>query len=76
MTIVYPDGIPTFWEFMCGKVRRIIVRMRTIEVPQELMQGDYEGDPAFREAMHRWVQQLWLEKDRQIQALLAQAGSG
>jgi len=75
LTIVYPDGIPTFWEFLCGKVKRITVRMRTIEVPQELMQGDYEGDPVFRDAMHKWVQQLWLEKDRQIQALLTEAGS-
>jgi len=39
------------------------------------MRGDYEGDPAFREAMHKRVQQLWLEKDRQIQALLTEAGS-
>lgn len=76
ITIVYPDGIPTFWEFLCGKVRRITVRMRTLEVPQELMQGDYENDPAFREAMHGWVQRLWQEKDNQIQALLAEAGSG
>ncbi|NLX32285.1 MAG: acyltransferase, partial [Deltaproteobacteria bacterium] len=73
ITIVYPDGIPTFWEFMCGKVRRIVVRMRTIEVPQELMRGDYEGDPAFREAMHKWVQRLWREKDAQIQALREEA---
>jgi hypothetical protein len=58
---------------MCGKVRRIVVRMRTIEVPQELMRGDYEGDPAFREAMHKWVQRLWREKDAQIQALREEA---
>ena len=76
ITIVYPDGIPTFWEFMCGRVRRITVRMRTIEVPQELMQGDYENDPAFREAMHGWVQKLWQEKDARIEALLAEAQSG
>jgi ABC-type cobalt transport system substrate-binding protein len=37
------------------------------------MQGDYEGDPAFRDAMHRWVQRLWEEKDGQIEALLAEA---
>lgn len=70
MTIVYPDGIPTFWEFLCGRVKRIIVRMKTIEIPPELMHGDYESDPAFRGAMHNWVQRLWFEKDRQIQALL------
>jgi 1-acyl-sn-glycerol-3-phosphate acyltransferase len=70
MTIVYPDGIPTFWEFLCGRVKRIIVRMRTIEIPPQLMHGNYEGDPAFRDAMQKWVQQLWMEKDQQIQTLM------
>jgi len=72
VTIVYPDGIPTFWKFLCGKVKRIIVDMKTIEVPKQFMHGDYEGDPEFREAVQKWVQQLWLEKDRQIQNILGQ----
>jgi len=70
ITIVYPDGIPTFWEFLCGKVKRIVVRMKTIEIPKQLLHGDYEGDPVFRDAMHRWVQQLWHYKDKQIQELM------
>jgi 1-acyl-sn-glycerol-3-phosphate acyltransferase len=70
ITIVYPDGTPTFGEFLCGKVKRIIVRMKTIEIPQHLLHGDYEGDPSFRDAMHKWVQQLWREKDGQIQTFM------
>jgi 1-acyl-sn-glycerol-3-phosphate acyltransferase len=70
ITIVYPDGIPTFNEFLCGKVKRITVRMRTIEIPKQLLHGDYEDDPAFRDSMHKWVQKLWLEKDKQIQTLM------
>jgi len=75
ITIVYPDATPTFWEFLCGKVKRIIVRMKTIAIPQQLLQGDYEGDPAFRDAMHKWVQQLWWEKDSQIQTFMKKAKS-
>jgi 1-acyl-sn-glycerol-3-phosphate acyltransferase len=75
ITIVYPDGIPTFGEFLCGKVKHIIVRMKTIAIPQQLLHGDYEGDPAFRDAMYKWVQQLWWEKDRQIQTLIIKAKS-
>ena len=26
LCIVYPDGIPTFWHFLQGKVKRIVVR--------------------------------------------------
>jgi 1-acyl-sn-glycerol-3-phosphate acyltransferase len=70
ITIVYPDGIPGFGDFLCGRVKRITVRMRTIEIPKELLQGNYEEDPAFRDAMHKWVQKLWQEKDRQIQKLM------
>jgi 1-acyl-sn-glycerol-3-phosphate acyltransferase len=73
ITIVYPDGIPGFGDFLCGKVKRITVRMRTIEIPKSLLHGDYENDPAFRDAMHKWVQELWNEKDKQIQNLMNKA---
>jgi len=71
VTIVYPDGAPKFTQFLTGKVRRIIVRVRPLPIPQQLAQGDYAGDPAVREAYQKWVQQLWLEKDAQIAALIS-----
>lgn len=70
VTIVYPDGPPDFWQFLKGKLKRVIVRVRPLPIPQHLVQGDYAGDPAVREAYQQWVQQLWLEKDAQIEALL------
>lgn len=73
ITIVYPDGIPEFGDFLCGRVKRITVRMRTIEIPKVFLQGDYENDQAFRDSMHKWVQELWREKDKQIQALMKKA---
>ena len=73
VTIVYPDGAPTFNDFLLGKVRRIVVRVHSLPIPRHLMQGDYAQDPAFREAFSQWVQQLWREKDAQITALLQSA---
>ena len=73
VAIVYPDGAPSFTDFLQGKVRRIIVRVRRLPIPQHLMTGDYAQDPAFREAFSQWVQQLWREKDAQITALLVAA---
>ena len=70
VSIVYPDGIPGFWAFLCGRMRRVIVRVRSIPIPPELLHGDYGNDPAFREAFSAWVQQLWKDKDAQIAALL------
>lgn len=70
VTIVYPDGAPNFWDFLCGRMRRVVVRVRSLPIPAHLLDGDYAGDPAFREAFAGWVQQLWREKDAQITALL------
>ncbi|OPY86660.1 MAG: putative acyltransferase YihG [Smithella sp. PtaU1.Bin162] len=70
ITIVYPDGIPTFWEFLCGKVNKVIVRVKQVEIPQQFLGGDYDGDQDFRAAFQQWVHELWQEKDLQIQALV------
>jgi 1-acyl-sn-glycerol-3-phosphate acyltransferase len=70
VTIVYPDGAPTFTDFLMGKMRRVVVRVRSLPIPRHLMTGDYAQDPAFREAFSQWVQQLWREKDAQMDALL------
>ena len=71
VTIVYPDGAPKFGQFLLGKLKRVIVRVRSLPVPQHLAQGDYAGDPAVREGYQKWVQQMWLEKDAQIGKLMA-----
>ena len=75
ITIVYPDGAPTFWGFLCGRVRRVIVRVSAIDIPRHLLAGDYEGDKTFQGAFQQWVQVLWLEKDEQIDMLLREAES-
>lgn len=75
VTIVYPDGAPDFWQFLKGKLKHVTVRVRPLPVPQHLAQGDYAGDPAVREAYQKWVHQLWLEKDAQIEALTGPAPS-
>jgi hypothetical protein len=70
VTIVYPDGAPTFSHFLGGRMRRVVVRVRTLPIPPALLGGDYANDPAFREAFSQWVQQLWRDKDAQITTLL------
>ena len=71
-TIVYPGGAPTFWQFLCGRTPRIVVRLREVPIPAAFCTGDYAGDKAFRVAFQRWLAQLWEEKDRQIDELLGQ----
>ncbi|MCD8522055.1 MAG: acyltransferase [Saccharospirillaceae bacterium] len=69
VTIHYPDGIPTFWDFLQGKMQRCTVIINEKPIPEALLDGDYENDDTYRLHFQQWVQMLWEEKDRQLDAL-------
>jgi 1-acyl-sn-glycerol-3-phosphate acyltransferase len=66
ITIYYPDGIPTFVDFLWGRMRRVVVKARMIEVPSAQWHGDYGTDADFRAGFSAWVAQVWREKDAQL----------
>lgn len=66
VTIYYEGGIPSYWNYACGKVKRIRVHVRQLPIPTALL-GDYEGDPVFRANFQHWVNRLWQQKDEQLQ---------
>ena len=70
VTIVYPAGAPDLWTFLCGRVPRIVVRVRQLPIPPEFSSGDYAQDRAFRRAFHQWLEGIWELKDQEIDALL------
>ena len=70
VTIAYPDGIPSFWDYVSGRVRRVVVRIRLLDIPPELRQGDYEQDRALRKAFARWIDEIWAKKDQDLEEML------
>lgn len=66
VTIVYPDGAKGFWEFLAGRMRRVIVEVKQLKIPPELFAGDYESDPEFRKRFQQWIGDFWAQKDRRI----------
>jgi len=62
ITISYPLGVPDFWDFMCGNVKRIDVVVRKFPVTPEIL-GDYMNDKDFRIRFQHWLNELWKEKD-------------
>ena len=75
VTIVYPESTPTFWQFLCGRTPRVIVRIRQMPIPAEFCAGDYTQDAGFRTRFQRWLEAIWEEKDKQIDALLQPGAS-
>ena len=76
VTIVYPDGYSTFLDLFSGRIRRVIVRVRQLPIPAEVVGGDYRHDPAFRAATKGWVNRLWADKDAMIGQLLQPLTTG
>jgi len=70
VTIVYPDGISNFWALLCGKIRKIKVRVRYLPVNPEML-GDYVNDGYFRAGLQRWLNNIWAEKNQYIEEMSA-----
>lgn len=70
VTIVYPEGARGLWQFLCGGVNRVIIKVEEHSVCPDLL-GNYDGDEVFRERFQEWLNTFWAEKDRKITELLA-----
>ncbi|WP_444942853.1 acyltransferase [Microbulbifer sp. ZKSA006] len=70
VTIVYPDGVPSFTDFLSGKLKRVVVRVEQIQLPSRFFEADYTSNQEFRVEFNRWVNNLWIEKDALIDKLL------
>lgn len=71
VTIAYPLGKKSFWDLLCGRVRKIVVKLREREIPPDLLQGNYNEDPIYREKFKNWIDSIWQEKDKLLGTLLS-----
>lgn len=76
VTLIYPQGTPTFWDLLCGRVGKVVVLVQRREIPAELVGGDSAQDKALRVKTGRWMQAQWAEKDLLIDATLAEESVG
>lgn len=66
VTIDYPNHhSPSFWDLMTGKLDKIVVTAKLIDIPEEV-QGSYIENSQQRKKVQQWVNQLWQAKDKQL----------
>lgn len=70
VTLVYPHGIPSFWDLVCGRCPEVTCHIEAAPPPVEFASGDYATDPAFRDQFRAWLEQRWAAKDARIEAAL------
>jgi 1-acyl-sn-glycerol-3-phosphate acyltransferase len=65
VTIVYPGERIGFWDFLCGRVKKVIVVVERIALTDTL-RGSYSADEQHRLAFQNWLNALWADKDAKI----------
>ena len=69
VTIYYPEGIPTFGDFLCGRVKKVQVEVHTTEITEEL-KGDYFNDRNYKIYFQKWLTQYWHDKDVRLNNMM------
>ena len=63
VTIVYPEGTPTFWQFLKGECRSVKFVVSHYEIPKEVL---VDNDIERRSSLAGWIKTIWMQKDQQI----------
>lgn len=71
ITIIYPDGVGGIWDYLSGRLKRVVVHIDQKTIPSEFLGRNYNEDREFRIAFQKWVTALWEEKDQRIEQLYA-----
>ena len=69
ITIVYPEGVGGIWDYLCGRIPRVLVHIDEKSIPSEFLGRDYNNDREFRIGFQQWVSRLWREKDERMDAM-------
>jgi 1-acyl-sn-glycerol-3-phosphate acyltransferase len=75
VTIVYPTGRTRFWDIFSGRSDRIVIDITRRPVEEWMLAGDYSSDREYRSRFHRWLTDVWEEKDRRIAKLLEETSA-
>jgi hypothetical protein len=75
VTIVYPKGVPTFVDLLTGNIEDVIVSVRSVPIPKDVLVNE-NGDPPSRAHLQHWINELWHAKDQDIDRLTADFKAG
>lgn len=59
-------GKPSFWQYLCGQLPEVRVRLRPLAIPASLRRGDYRNDPEYAQRFRDWLNAVWAERDAEI----------
>jgi 1-acyl-sn-glycerol-3-phosphate acyltransferase len=76
VTIIYPDGTPTIWDFVSGQVRKISVRIQLRPIDEAVRGRNFREDGEAKAALKSWLNDIWEAKDQLISDSMDNDGQG
>lgn len=66
VTITYPNGIPTVWQYLSGQVTKISMLVKFRPIDDELRGANFREDVLVKTQLKNWLNGIWDEKDLYI----------
>jgi len=68
-TIAYPGGDVTLWDFVSGRIPRVAVRVRRLDLPREFVTASITEPGEARARFRQWIESIWRDKDAILDSL-------
>jgi 1-acyl-sn-glycerol-3-phosphate acyltransferase len=76
VVIFYPQGTPTFWQFISGQVPGIRVHASLTPIDGHLRGVDFRHDAVAKRQLKTWLDDLWAAKVRWLDDAFHASGAG
>ena len=73
VTIHYPEGTPSYWDFVSGKVSNIDVHIKTVLIDDLFTKGIFSAsffdDAEQKKIFQEWLNQMWQNKNAELESM-------
>ena len=68
-SLVYKSNKRSAWDFLTGEMSNVKVSVKKYDIPERLKNKNYSTDDQYREDFKVWIENIWAEKDKDIENL-------
>ena len=68
-SVVYKSEKRDAWSFLCGDMSQVKILVKKYEIPEKLKEKNYLKDNQYREDFKMWIEDIWQQKDINIDKL-------
>ena len=68
-SLIYKSNKRSAWSFLNGEMKNVKVLIKKYKIPDHLKNKNYSIDKQYRIDFKDWIEEIWEEKDREIERL-------